>query len=111
MQHSIPMRTLACALALSIIGAAPLSIGVAYANDDTAGSDQPVTDTWITTKVKAELATTAGVKSNDVSVKTVDGVVTLVGVLATPVDVKKAIAAAQSVKGVKKVDHDGLKSR
>ncbi len=71
----------------------------------------PVTDSWITTKVKAELATTDGVKSTDISVKTVDGVVTLTGVLGTPLAVKKAVAAAESIKGVKKVDHDALKSR
>ncbi len=69
-----------------------------------------MTDTWITTKVKAELATTEGVKSNDVNVKTIDGVVTLTGVLGTDVAVKKAVAAAESIKGVKKVDHSNLKS-
>lgn len=74
-------------------------------------SDQPVTDSWITTKVKSELATTDGVKSMDVSVKTVDGVVSLTGVLMTDTAVKKAVAAAQSVKGVKKVDSSGLKSK
>jgi hyperosmotically inducible protein len=74
-------------------------------------SDQPVTDTWITTKVKTELATTDGVKSMEIDVKTVDGVVTLTGVLATDVAVKKAVAAAESVKGVKRVDASGLKSK
>ena len=80
-------------------------------NDTSMKSDQPVTDTWITTKVKTELATTDGVKSTEVSVKTVDGVVTLTGVLASDVAVKKAVAAAESVKGVKRVDATGLKSK
>jgi hyperosmotically inducible protein len=96
---------------LTIAGIAPLGVSTAYANDNMSNSDQPVTDSWITTKVKAELATTDGVKSTDISVKTVDGVVTLTGVLGTPLAVKKAVAAAESIKGVKKVDHDGLKSR
>jgi len=74
-----------------------------------AKSDQPVTDTWITTKVKTELATTEGVKSTKISVTTKDGVVALVGVLATDTAVDKAVAAAQSVKGVKRVDSSGLK--
>ncbi len=73
-------------------------------------SEQPITDTWITTKVKAELATTDGVKSTDISVTTVDGVVTLTGVLASPTGVEKAIAAAKSIKGVRDVDASGLKS-
>ncbi|HKE47876.1 MAG TPA: BON domain-containing protein [Rhodanobacteraceae bacterium] len=111
MKPSILGRTLAAALALTFAGMAPLAIGTAYANDTTKDSDQPATDTWITTKVKAELATTEGVKSNDVTVKTVDGVVMLTGTLANDVAVKKAIAAAESVKGVKKVDHSGLKSQ
>lgn len=112
MKHSIVHRAFAAALALAFAGTAPVIVGTAYANDnDKAGSDQPVTDTWITTKVKSELATTEGVKSGDISVKTVDGVVTLTGTQATQVAVKKAIAAAESVKGVRKVDHSGLKSQ
>jgi len=111
MNRTILKSAFAAALSLAFVGMAPLAVNSAYANDDKAGSDQPVTDTWITTKVKTELATTEGVKSTDVSVKTVDGVVTLTGVLATPVAVKKAIAAAESVKGVKKVDHSGLKAQ
>lgn len=111
MKHAITTRAMAAALALGFAGFAPLTVDLAYANDNAkADSDQPVTDSWITTKVKAELATTEGVKSNDVTVKTVDGVVTLSGKLGTDVAVKKAIAAAESVKGVKKVEHSNLKS-
>ena len=110
MKSQIITTTLAAALALTFAGVAPITMTPAYANDKT-DSDQPVTDTWITTKVKAELATTDGVKSNDVSVKTVDGTVTLTGVLPTKLAVDKAIAAAESVKGVKKVDHSGLKTK
>jgi hyperosmotically inducible protein len=82
-------------------------------NDNTADmdSDQPVTDTWITTKVKTELATTEGVESMDIDVKTVNGVVTLTGVLDGDTAVKKAIAATQCIKGVKSVDSSGLKAR
>ena len=67
-----------------------------------------MTDTWITTKVKSELATTDGVKSMDIDVKTVDGTVTLTGMLATEMAVEKAVAAAKSIKGVKDVDATGL---
>lgn len=73
-------------------------------------SDQPVTDTWITTKVKSELATTSDVKSMNVDVKTVNGVVTLTGSLANELAVEKAISAAKSVKGVKSVEATGLKA-
>lgn len=109
------MKTLRNAAALAIAGS--LAFGTAailpattFASDDMpAKSDQPITDTWITTKVKAELATTEGVKSTDISVKTIDGVVSLIGVLKSSMAVDKAIAAAESVKGVKRVDSSGLK--
>lgn len=79
--------------------------------DHSSSMGQAVSDTWITTKVKAELATTKGVDGSDVSVKTVDGVVTLTGDLPTGIAVKKAVAVAKSVKGVKDVDASGLKTK
>lgn len=98
------------ALGCASIAAAQVPTPGADNNDGTMDSNQPVTDTWITTKVKSELATTKGVESMDVSVTTVDGVVTLTGVLDTDMAVDKAVAAAKSVKGVKSVDSSGLKS-
>jgi hyperosmotically inducible protein len=74
-------------------------------------SEQPVSDTWITTKVKADLATTDGVKSTDISVETTNGVVTLIGVLDSKIAVEKAVATAKGIKGVTKVDSAGLKAR
>jgi hyperosmotically inducible protein len=109
MKRSMMTRTLVAALALAFAGTLPLTATTAFAAE--SGSDQPASDGWITTKVKAELATTDGVKSNDIDVKTNGGVVTLTGVLPTPLAVKKAIAAAESIQGVKKVDHSGLKSK
>jgi hyperosmotically inducible protein len=91
---------LAPVLATVIFAAVP-----AFAGNN---SDQPATDTWITTKVKSELATTSDVKSMNVDVKTVDGVVTLTGTLANELAVEKAISAAKSVKGVKSVEATGL---
>jgi hyperosmotically inducible periplasmic protein len=93
---------LAPVLATAMFAAAPV-----FASNN---SDQPVTDTWITTKVKSELATTSDVKSMNVDVKTVDGVVTLTGTLANALAVEKAISAAKSVKGVKSVEATGLTS-
>ena len=114
MNHSILTRTLATTMALTF-AAAPFALSTAFAADASDGtamkSDHPVNDTWITTKVKAELATTDGVKSTDIDVKTVDGVVMLTGTVGTKLAAEKAVAAAQSVKGVKKVDHSGLKSQ
>ena len=92
-----------------------LATGTAFAaqqaaptGDRSSSTGQAVNDTWITTKVKAELATTQGVPSTEISVKTVDGVVTLIGALPSELAVKKAVAAARSVKGVRQVDASSL---
>lgn len=74
-------------------------------------SEQPVTDTWITTKVKADLATTEGIESTDISVNTTNGVVTLIGVLDSATGVEKAVAVAKGIKGVIEVDASGLKAK
>jgi len=74
-------------------------------------SDQPVTDTWITTKVKSELAVTKGVSSMDIKVDTANGIVTLVGTQDTKLAIDKAVAVARGVKGVKDVDYSALKSK
>ena len=106
-----PMRNVAkLALCSTLaLGAVGLTTATFAADEMPAKSDQPVTDTWITTKVKTELATTDGVKSTDISVTTKDGVVALIGVLMSQASVDKAIAATESVKGVKRVDSSGLK--
>ncbi|MFC4821633.1 BON domain-containing protein [Dokdonella ginsengisoli] len=108
---SLVSLSLAAALLVGAASFATAQTAAPADGNEPTKSDQPVTDTWITTKVKTELATTDGVKSMEVDVKTVDGVVTLTGVLATDVAVKKAVAAAESVKGVKRVDASGLKSK
>jgi hyperosmotically inducible protein len=107
---AIPTFLLASILTLGCASLQAAEAPVAE-NMDATKSDQPVTDTWITTKVKSELATTDGVTSMDITVKTVDGVVTLTGTQATHAAVKKAVIAAETVKGVKNVDSSGLKSK
>lgn len=77
---------------------------------DDMDSSQPVTDSWITTKVKSELAATENVSSMKITVDTVDGTVFLTGVVDDAAMAAKASAAAKTVKGVKKVDSTGLKS-
>jgi hyperosmotically inducible protein len=106
----VPVVALAATLGFGMtVGTAFAAQDAAPTGDHSSSAGQAVSDAWITTKVKSELATTKGVKSTDVTVKTVDGVVTLVGVLPTKLAVDKAVAAAKSVKGVKDVDDSGLK--
>lgn len=97
-----------------VIGAPAIAMSASPAPAENAAdmdSEQPVTDTWITTKVKADLATTDGISSTEISVDTTNGVVTLIGVLDSKTGVEKAIAVAKGIKGVKSVDASGLKAK
>jgi hyperosmotically inducible protein len=102
-------------LSAMAFGVAMLCGGVISAQAATdmsaKSSHQPVTDTWITTKVKTELATTEGIKSGDIDVTTKNGLVTLSGMVASKAQVQKAVAVAKSIDGVRSVDSSALKSQ
>ena len=103
------LSAIAFGLALSCGG-----LATAYADNtdmSAKSSQQPVTDTWITTKVKSELATTEGIKSGDISVTTKNGLVTLSGTVNSKAQVQKSVAVAKAVKGVRDVDSSALSSR
>ena len=71
-------------------------------------SAQPVNDTWITTKVKADLMATSDVPGTTIDVDTTNGVVKLSGSVDTKAQHDKAIAVAKNIKGVKSVDATAL---
>lgn len=77
------------------------------ASTATGDSQQPVGDTWITTKVKTELMATSGVPGTDIKVETVNGVVKLSGHV-DKTQAEKAASIARNIDGVKKVDTSGL---
>ncbi|MEN1973412.1 BON domain-containing protein [Luteimonas sp. MJ204] len=107
-QHS---GLIAAAIALLVAG------GSAVANDKdpptdrsaTTDSDQPVDDTWITTKVKASLLADEDVAGLQVDVETVNGVVTLSGDVDSQVQVDEALRIASGIEGVTDVDTTGLR--
>lgn len=92
--------------------------GASFANDDTTKADpssasdsaQPGTDTWITAKVKADLLATDGVEGSKINVTTINGVVTLAGVLETRAQVDKAMSVTRAIEGVKGLDTVALKT-
>ena len=105
---------IALGVSLALAGMAPaFATGPTNAGTDTsaAPSQRPVDDTWITTKVKAELIKTPGIKSGDIDVTTKNGLVTLSGTVNSKAQVQKAVALTKSVKGVKSVDSTALSSR
>lgn len=94
---------------------APATPTTTNANNDadaSAGmgnSNQPVTDTWITTKVEAKLHTIDGLDNGDVSVETNNGVVSLSGHVKSQTMRDTVVNATKTIKGVKNVDTSRLK--
>lgn len=101
----MPALTLASALALALVaGTAMAATSAGEQTKANEASAQPVSDSWITTKVKADLLVTEETKGLDINVTTVNGVVTLSGKLDSHAQVEKAVSVARSIKGVKSVD-------
>jgi hyperosmotically inducible protein len=73
--------------------------GGAFAGDETK-SAQPMTDSTITTKVKAELAKDHDTSATAIHVETKNGVVMLHGNVASMAEKDKAEQDARGVKGV-----------
>ncbi|RRN53915.1 BON domain-containing protein [Pseudoxanthomonas sp. SGNA-20] len=109
------MRKNATVLAATF--AALLFSGAAMAGDNDpqkkkaadADSSQPVSDTWITTKVKSSLLADSDVSGTKIEVDTVDGVVYLTGTVGSQAQADEAKRIAGEIDGVAKVDTSRLK--
>lgn len=106
-------------LAIAAAAAVVLSFSMApavYAEDTTSASpmtkmEKAGSDTWITTKVKANLLTEKGIPGTDIKVETNQGVVSLSSTVAVTDSQKKvAVGIAKKTKYVKGVSADGLKA-
>lgn len=100
------LAALACALPAHAMQDAPKPPRTQAGQHESA---QPVDDTWITTKVKADLLTSSNVPGTEIKVETVNGVVTLSGTVSTQAEKDKALKTARGIKGVKSVEASGLK--
>ena len=65
-----------------------------------------VTDSWITTKVKAVLVEDPVVKAREVNVETFKGVVQLSGFVGSSAEMYQAVRIATNIKGVTSVRND-----
>jgi hyperosmotically inducible protein len=83
-----------------------LVAGAVFADDTSMKSDQPVSDSYITTKVKAELAKDSTTKARHIHVTTKDGTVMLKGIVGSDMEKQKAEQDASGVKGVSHVEND-----
>jgi osmotically-inducible protein OsmY len=71
--------------------------------------DSPVSDGWISAKVKSSLLMSAGVDGLDLSVETKEGQVTLGGEATSTAERDLAVEIAKDIKGVKGVDAKGVR--
>ena len=74
----------------------------------SAQAEQAMADSWITAKVKASLMLTDNVDRFEIMVTTINGVVSLSGVVDTTAARELAVQVTQDIRGVKKVEADGL---
>ena len=72
-------------------------------------SNQPMSDTWITTKVKAGLLAESDVSGLDISVETANGTVSLSGDVDSQAQIDRATAIARDIEGVRSVYAKQLK--
>ncbi|MET1066897.1 MAG: BON domain-containing protein [Pseudomonas prosekii] len=106
----------ATALTLTMAGAAFAQTTATHAPMTLAANTtdevkQDTSDTWITTKVKADLVTEKGIPGSDIKVETNKGVVSLSSTVAVTESQKDvAVAITKKIKGVKAVSADGLKA-
>jgi hyperosmotically inducible protein len=79
------------------------------ATDGTAGTDAPMDDALITSKVKTQLLADETVSGLDIDVDTQENVVTLSGTVKTAAEREAAIRIASATAGVLRVIADALK--
>ena len=104
---------LRCALVVTALATTALAVQAATATPSApakaaSSAEAAVSDSWITTKVKAEILANSVSKAFKVHVETKHGAVALTGKLPNKdaVDLVKMIA--EKVKGVQSVDTTGL---
>ncbi|WP_394560770.1 BON domain-containing protein [Aquipseudomonas alcaligenes] len=80
------------------------------ASETVDNAEEAVSDTWITSKVKASFLADDSISGLDIKVETNQGVVALSGVVPTDAERDLAVEKAKAIKGVTAVSADGLKS-
>jgi osmotically-inducible protein OsmY len=80
------------------------ALGCASSQPQTAGAYAD--DSWITTKVKAEIFNEPTLKVTQINVETFKNVVQLSGFVDSTANMNKAVEIARSVKGVASVKND-----
>jgi osmotically-inducible protein OsmY len=91
------------ALVLAVVFASLLGCAGSATQESTS---EFVTDSWITTKVKAALVEDPTVKAHEVNVETFKGAVQLSGFVSSNVAMAQAVRVTQGIRGVTSVKND-----
>ena len=91
-------HTLSAIALISVMGCA------ATATRESTG--EYVTDSWITTKVKAALVEDPQVKATEVNVETYKGTVQLSGFVSSDTAMNQAVRVTRGIKGVTGIKND-----
>lgn len=94
-------KILAVLFACSLVGLAGCS---STRKQESTG--EYIDDSWITTKVKAEILNEPTLKSAEINVETFKGTVQLSGFVSSSANIDKAVSLARNVKGVSSVKND-----
>lgn len=80
--------------------------------DTLKRTEEVASDSWITTKIRGAILADPLTRSSsgNIDIKTIDGVVTLVGSVATQAELDRVIKIAHEIKGVKQVNTNGLQA-
>ena len=89
-----------------LLAAVIVSAAGCAGNATRESTGEYVTDSWITTKVKASFAEDRDVKATEVNVETFKGVVQLSGFVSSSAQMYKAVQIAGDIKGVTSVRND-----
>jgi hyperosmotically inducible protein len=94
-------------LANTSTAATPIMLAASEAMNST---EDAVTDTWITSKVKSTFLADSELSGIDIKVETNQGVVTLSGVVASAAEHDLAVAKAKETRGITAVASEALKT-
>lgn len=107
---SLASRTAASRLALGTVGVRSVDNRlVVNASMVRKPATDPVSDGWITARVKNSLLYSKYVDGLDIDVDTKGGVVNLKGTVSSPQERALAVELAENISGVKRVDASGLR--
>ena len=91
---------------IAALGAAVPAVSFAEETHHKSSAGQYIGDAALTAKVKTALLTEKNLKSLDVNVETLNGVVQLSGFVVSSAQIDQAVDIARHVKGVRDVKND-----